>query len=95
MDKNEKYEKIAKLFFKKLILLEKDITAFQEKISEGNIRLYLEIYDIFPLLDFADIINVDDKKGSALYEDIKRLIEENDTRQLEQEINIVLKKYVE
>ena len=95
MDKNEKYEKIAKLFFKKLILLEKDITAFQEKISEGNIRLYLEIYDIFPLLDFAEIINVNDKKGSELYEDIKKLIEENDTRQLEQEINIVLKKYVE
>ena len=95
MDKNEKYEKIAKLFFKKLILLEKDITVFQEKISEGNIRLYLEIYDIFPLLDFAEIINVNDKKGSELYEDIKKLIEENDTRQLEQEINIVLKKYVE
>ena len=98
MNKNEKYKKIAELFFERIIILEKelrDIGEMIEKDCKNNItKVYIELGDFIPLIEFSKILelpNIDSK--SIMYEEIDKLYK-NEV-DLKIEVQKFFEKYVE
>lgn len=98
MNKNEKYKKIAKLFFSRLIILQKefrDITEIIEEIAEKHkIRICVEIGDFIPLIKFAEILEIPNENNEAImYDEIDKLIENQENFEIK--VEKFLEKYVE
>jgi hypothetical protein len=99
MNDNDKYKVLAKLFFKKMIVLERDLNKFKEKIENSDrndtVKLFVEIGDIIPLLDFVEIVGIsDDKKCEKLYDDISTLTGKTDNNNLNEEVDKFFENYV-
>jgi vacuolar-type H+-ATPase subunit F/Vma7 len=99
MNDNDKYKVLAKLFFKKMIVLERDLNKFKEKIENSDrndtVKLFVEIGDIIPLLDFVEIVGIsDDKKCEKLYDDISTLTGKTDNSNLNEEVDKFFENYV-
>jgi hypothetical protein len=99
MNDNDKYKILAKLFFKKMIVLERDLNKFKEKLENSDrndtVKLFVEIGDIIPLLDFVEIVGIsDDKKCEKLYDDISTLTGKTDNNNLNEEVDKFFENYV-
>lgn len=98
MNKNEKYEKIAELFFERIIILEKELRNMGERLEKdckNNItKVYIELGDFIPLVELAEILEIPNiNLESTMYEEINKLYKKGDN--LKSRVQKFLEKYVE
>jgi len=78
MNKNEKYKKIAELFFERIIILEKELRDIGEMLEKhcknSTTKIRIELGDYMPLVEFAEILKVPNiDSESTMYQDIEEL----------------------
>lgn len=99
MDKNQKYKELAIIFFKRLILIEKETSKIQkelEKISKTNIiQLSLDTADIVPLLEVEYVMELEeDKKVDLMYEEFSEIVNKEDVENIYDKIENFIEKYI-
>ena len=97
MSKDEKYQKIAKLLFGRLIVLQREsrnIAETIEKVCRKNkIKILIEIGDFIPLIEFAKILELPNEDGETImYDELDEIIESNENSDLR--IEKFLEKYI-
>lgn len=67
---------MAKIFLKRLIILEREIEGTQDKLKgDGLVRIYIET-DIIPFNEIDDLLGItEDNLGEKLFEDLTEIIE--------------------
>lgn len=95
MSKEEIYEKLAILFLKRLILIEKDLNLLQNELEETAkkriVKIQAEANDIIPYLEIIDLLETDDR----IFNDLTNIINNCEYKDLEKKIQRFLKSYIQ
>ena len=100
MDEVEKYKKLAKLFFEKMLLLERDVNTLQgdlEKSCEKNaIKISLETNEIIPVREIFEMLGLrDDAIGDAMYDRIEELLEKEEKKALQKGVDQFFEEFIQ
>lgn len=97
MEKEKKYKKIAELLLRELIILQKDFEKSIHKIekicSENNIRACLEVGDLIPMIELANVLELaNDEEAEKMCDEIYENI--NKIRKNDLNLNDFFEKYI-
>lgn len=100
MDEVEKYKKLAKLFFEKMILLERDMNALQENLEKSceknAIQLSLETIEIIPVREVFEMLELDDDAiGDAMYDRIAELLAKKEKKAIQKGVDQFFEEFIQ